>query len=457
MSSSKSKITSYLKQPLFSREEREHKFLLGSERSFSIKDLQEIENERENILGYIAGKSIAIFLEDELQLSSWLILTESIVAELYILPVMSEEEMNNIFNSKLIDLVLTDRSIDVNIESINIHDQCSFPAKKKNTKNVKTNWVLPTSGTTGLPKFVPHSLSTLTRTTKKSKKSFIWGALYSIKRMAGIQVFLQAISSQNSKILIPDSSLGIDSKLDLFISHNVNCLSATPSMWRKILMNKKHMLMNLENITLGGEMSDQNILNKLKEAYPMARIRHIYATTEAGVIFSITDNKEGFPKSFINEKNRQPELKISKKSTLLVKLNSASKKYKITNTSIAYENNYIDTGDLVEIVGDRVLFRGRESGKINVGGNLVSPEKIENIIMMNEKIIMCKVIPKVSSIIGNILFCEIVLGSNVLDSKKFIEGLKIKLKKDLNDYEIPSLIRAVDNIELNETGKIIRK
>ena len=40
----------------------------------------------------------------------------------------------------------------------------------------------------------------------------------------------------------------------------------------------------------------------------------------------------------------------------------------------ASNDGWIDTGDSVEVKNDRVLFRGREDGVINVGGDKVYPE-----------------------------------------------------------------------------------
>ncbi|MDN3683971.1 hypothetical protein QW180_08500 [Vibrio sinaloensis] len=40
------------------------------------------------------------------------------------------------------------------------------------------------------------------------------------------------------------------------------------------------------------------------------------------------------------------------------------------------DDGFINTGDMVKLDNDRVLFfLGRESGSINVGGNKVMPEK----------------------------------------------------------------------------------
>ena len=41
---------------------------------------------------------------------------------------------------------------------------------------------------------------------------------------------------------------------------------------------------------------------------------------------------------------------------------------------------YLDTQDMVKVEGKRVFFLGRASGVINVGGNKVNAEEVENCI-----------------------------------------------------------------------------
>src|SRR5215469_7789308 len=43
-------------------------------------------------------------------------------------------------------------------------------------------------------------------------------------------------------------------------------------------------------------------------------------------------------------------------------------------------NGWVDTGDLVELRGDRYFFMGRRGGIINVGGQKVHPEEVEAVI-----------------------------------------------------------------------------
>ena len=63
----------------------------------------------------------------------------------------------------------------------------------------QTDWVLPTSGTTGSPKFVTHTLNSLTKSTWKNSNNIesntVWGLFYELNRFAGLQVLFQALSA----------------------------------------------------------------------------------------------------------------------------------------------------------------------------------------------------------------------------------------------------------------------
>lgn len=59
-----------------------------------------------------------------------------------------------------------------------------------------------TSGTTGQPKKIKHSLQNLLRNIKinENQKNLVWGFAYNPTHMAGLQVFLQAIVNGNSLV-----------------------------------------------------------------------------------------------------------------------------------------------------------------------------------------------------------------------------------------------------------------
>ena len=71
------------------------------------------------------------------------------------------------------------------------------------------------------------------------------------------------------------------------------------------------------------------------------------------------------------------------------------------------------TGDLIEIVGTRVLFRGRQSEIINVGGVKVHPLPVEERILALESVEAARVFGRPSKLTGAIVAVEIVPAGGV--------------------------------------------
>src|SRR4030095_2056205 len=96
-------------------------------------------------------------------------------------------------------------------------------------------WIIPTSGTTGEPKLVSHTLASLCRTVKSrsdAAESLIWGLLYEPTRFAGLQVLLQALGGRGSVIVPARTQLADD--VELLARLGCTALSATPRFWRKL-------------------------------------------------------------------------------------------------------------------------------------------------------------------------------------------------------------------------------
>jgi acyl-CoA synthetase (AMP-forming)/AMP-acid ligase II len=323
--------------------------------------------------------------------------------------------------------------------------------------NVERRWILATSGTTGTPKLVSYGLEQLTGTAKKDiikGSDYNWALVYDVNRFAGLQVYFQSILS-GSKLTVLESSSSIVEIIDLVIDSEVNCLSATPSFFRKLLMNSRSSSINFSRITLGGEVADQTILNSLKAIYPQANVVHIYASTEAGVGFSVKDVREGFPVEFLDISSLSDSSLKIKDGTLWIK----SKYTSNTMVSGSLEldaDGYINTGDLVSIMNDRVLFIGRESGTINVGGNKVVPEEIERVILKHDAISECHVFGKKNSMMGMLVACEVVLKKESVGAMHIKKELQAFCHTQLEAFKVPVLIKIVNEIEKNSVGKILR-
>lgn len=324
-------------------------------------------------------------------------------------------------------------------------------------KIVKTNWIIPTSGTTNIPKLVAHTFDSLTRTTKSNIElgsKYRWGLVFDIYRFSGIQVFLQAMLS-GSTLIVSESNMSITETVNNLVSNKCNALSGTASFWRKILMSKESNGLDLDVITLGGEIADENILQALKTRFPNVKIIHIYASTEAGVGFSVHDGFAGFPVNYLQNTINGVSFKISDNNTLMLKSEKQIQKY-VGNNNLYEEDGFIDTGDIVEIKNDRVYFLGRDSGSINVGGNKVQPEEVEQTLLSSDLIYSAYVYPKKNPMMGNIVCADVVLKDETADKQAIkLEILKYCREK-LENFKVPAILKFVDELEITQSGKLKR-
>lgn len=395
------------------------------------------------------GLNVVIIGQSRLDIAKLLFLLDSKVSSILLLPPDIDKNLHNQYF----------REANIHVEVYLKENKLCFNKINEPQKKVanETAWIIPTSGTTNSPKLVSHNFKSLTKTTKINKaygSKNRWGLVFDIYRFSGLQVYLQAILS-GSSLIITDPSDSISDIISNLQQNKCNALSATPSFWRKMMMTKKVNNLKLEIVTLGGEIADASILLKLKNLYPEAKISHIYASTEAGVGFSVSDCKPGFPKSYLETGINDVILKISKTNTLLIKQDNASQKY-LSEKDMFDKNGFIDTGDVIEVHKDRVLFLGRDSGAINVGGNKVQPEEVELVLLNSKMIQAAYVYAKKNPIMGNIVFAEVIPNDNNQDTNELKGKLMSICKDNLEQFKIPGIIKCVNSLSINYSGKLKR-
>lgn len=334
-----------------------------------------------------------------------------------------------------------------------IHWPENTPAETVTPTAEPTHWYLATSGTTGSPKWIAHSFSSLSRAAKSTTKSATlhWALCYQPTRFAGLQVLLQSLLS--GAVITDCSSGDAQRRISLMQQHSVNAVSATPSLWRQLLMTAQLNTLPLQQITLGGEIADQPLLDALAALFPTARLLHIYASTEAGVGFAVADKRAGFPASWLNQCHSNVFLRIDAHQHLWLKPPQQS------DTSLASfidNDGYLNSGDLVNLVQDRVLFLGRASGVINVGGNKVHPEQVEQVLLQHPSVRQAKVYAKTSSVLGQLVVADIVVDAET-DSKTLQTQLVQHCQQQLARYQLPTKFNIVSNLATNGTGKLNRQ
>ena len=136
------------------------------------------------------------------------------------------------------------------------------------------------------------------------------------------------------------------------------------------------------SIRLSGELADQGILNSLRLLLSERRDRPrlCHHGSRRGASMFATRNLSGFPASMLTG-TPGVDLKVVD-ATLRVRLQPHRlERYLGENPPVLKDaEGFVDTGDAVELRGDRYHFQGRRDGVINVGGLKVHPEEVEAVL-----------------------------------------------------------------------------
>jgi acyl-coenzyme A synthetase/AMP-(fatty) acid ligase len=338
------------------------------------------------------------------------------------------------------------------------------PADAAPAARRRSEWVLLTSGTTGVPKLVIHSLAGLTaaiRAASVADGAAVWGTFYDIRRYGGLQIFLRAVLGGASLVL---SSAGepVAEHLLRLARHGVTHLSGTPSHWRRALTVPEIRGIAPRYVRLSGEIADQAILDSLRAVFPQASIGHAYASTEAGVAFDVNDGLAGFPAGFVGTPRDGVEMKIVDGSLLIRSPRTASRYIGGRRRAVlADDSGFVDTGDMVELRGERYYFVGRKGGIINIGGLKVHPEEVEAVINRHPQVRMSLVRPRQSPITGAIVVADVVLKSEPEAAPAPQAEVKddiLKLCREaLPRHKVPAAISFVPALAVAATGKLARR
>jgi acyl-coenzyme A synthetase/AMP-(fatty) acid ligase len=325
-----------------------------------------------------------------------------------------------------------------------------------------TEWVLLTSGTTGLPKLVSHSFQTLAGALPRQQTSprpMVWSTFYDIRRYGGLQMYLRAVVSGAPMVL---SSAGESTHdfLTRVAAAGVTHISGTPSHWRKALMSGEAGIISPEYVRLSGEVADQTVLDNLQSTYPGARVAHAFASTEAGVGFEVNDGRAGFPADYIDNRQGPIEMKVQDGTLWIRSERTASRYLGDTAAALAQSDGFVDTGDMVELSDGRYFFRGRKGGIINVGGLKVYPEEVEAVLNADARVRMSLVKAKRSPITGAVIAAEVVLAQGQNLDAAALEPIKNELldscRRQLPAYKVPAMLRFVPTLEITAAGKLVR-
>jgi len=310
-----------------------------------------------------------------------------------------------------------------------------------------------TTGTTGRHRGVRHDWARLVNSVRRSDAApgSRWLLAYNLNQFAGTQILLHVLTTQ-ATLVVPLSSHARDA-VAAVREQRVTHASATPTFWRLFVAHldpSEARALPLQQITLGGEAIPSSLLESLRQLFPRARISQIYAGTEFGSVGSVRDRRSGLPVSMLER---------GADAVAQVRIEAGELYVRSRTGMLGYygepdvQDEWLPTGDLVKIEGDRIVFVGRTSDTINVGGVKVHPLPVEEAAGAVEGVAVVRAYGYRSAVMGQIVALDVVLRRGA-DRARVEEGIR-EACNALPAAAHPRRIHFVDQIDVRG-HKIVR-
>lgn len=188
-----------------------------------------------------------------------------------------------------------------------------------------------------------------------------------------------------------------------------------------------------------------------------------YGLTEAGNAFNVAPWQKNIPDGAVGTKMAGVDAKLSAypEGEILIKSPIMFSKYLYDREATANsldEEGYFKTGDIARKEGDYYFILGRASVDIiKSGGYKISALDIEREILGLDYVAEVMVVGVEDEEFGQRVAAAIVLKPDFQQQGLTLERLRSDLRSSLAGYKMPTLLRIVDELRKNATGKVIKK
>ena len=331
--------------------------------------------------------------------------------------------------------------------------------------------IMCTSGTTGKPKGAMLSEKNILTnvsdiadyfTMDKSDTILIARPLYHCAVLTG--EFLTAIV-RGANIRFYSEQFNPAKMLELIKEYGITAFCGTPTLLSIMArFNRSNATKTLRHICISGECMGAEVGRKIRAAFPICRIYHIYGLTEAcpRVSYLPPEHFEDYPdcvgiplKSVsIKILNEQGNLcHANEEGILYVKGHNVMLGYyrDPEKTATVLKDGWLCTGDIAVINdGGFLKIKGRNDDLIIKSGMNVYPAEIEGVLKQDPRV-------KEVLVYG---FCNSFgtqIGMKLVGEFSSTEEVKQLCMKALPSFQVPSVIELVDELPKNGSGKIIRR
>lgn len=311
-----------------------------------------------------------------------------------------------------------------------------------------SGFIIFSSGTTGRPKAILHDLEKFLTSYENVNKAFCTLSFLLLDHIAGLDTLFYTLSSGGS-LAVPAARTP-SAVCKLVEECQVEVLPVSPSFLNLLMLSGEYRnfdFSSLKIVSYGSEPINSNVLARLPELFPNARIIQKYGTSEFGSPRSKTreDDSAWMKLDSENFKTKIQDgiLWVKSESTMLGYLNA---------DGMLEQEGWLCTGDMVELDGDWMRIIGRESDIINVGGEKVFPIEVESALNELADVEDSMVYGEPHPILGNQVCVRVRCDSNV-ETKALKKVIKKHCRLKLERFKIPSKFEFVNEPLTNQRQK----
>jgi long-chain acyl-CoA synthetase len=299
--------------------------------------------------------------------------------------------------------------------------------------------ILFSSGSTGAHKCALHDLSTLLKKFATPRHSYRTLVFLQLDHIGGVNTLFYTLANGGTGIVSDGRSA--EAVCRAIAEHRGELLPTSPTFLNLLLLSEeysRHDLSSLQLITYGTEPMPETTLRRVAQAFPNVKLLQTYGLSELGILRSQSRSSDSL---WVRVGGEGFETKVVD-GRLWVRAESAMLGY-LNAPSPFDREGFFDTGDLVDVDGEWLRFRGRQSEIINVGGSKVYPAEVESVLLELDNVADASVTGERSPITG-----QLVSATIRLVEPEPLDAFKVRLRRfcaeRLSTYKVPARIRIVD-------------
>jgi len=311
--------------------------------------------------------------------------------------------------------------------------------------------ILFSSGSTGKNKAAVHDFSGILEKFKIRRRSMRTIVFLLFDHIGGVNTLLYTLSNGGCVITVQGRSP--DAVCRSIEQHRVELLPTSPTFINLLLLSEAYAIRDLSSlrlVTYGTEVMPESTLARFRELFPDVQLQQTYGLSEVGILRSKSKSSDSL---WVKIGGEGFETRVVD-GMLEVKADSVMIGYLNAPTPFT-EDGWFRTGDVVEVDGEYMRFRGRASEIINVGGEKVYPAEVESVLQTMDGVDDVAVTGEKNAITGHIVKAKVKLNSGETVAE-FSKRMRTFCRGKLHSFKIPQKVVLVDGGMHGERFKKMR-